>query len=192
MYMVGGEIIMKLSLELQLTQTSDQMIPCVDRILDKYHYQPTKIIPILQAVQHEYSHLPEDVLDYIADAIDIPSAKLFGVATSYSRFAMEPKGKYIVRLCDGTACRVKKSAPIIEALHGKLGLSEKKKTTDNMLFTVETVPCLDICGLAPVMLINDEVYGQVTPKSAVTIAEQLLEKEQQKHTWAFTPHVVGE
>lgn len=149
----------------------------VDLILSSNQYQATRLIPILQAVQEEYRYLPEDVLYYVAEALQMPAAKLFGVATFYSHFAMEPRGKHIIRLCDGTACHVKQSIPILEALYARLGLSEKKKTSDDMQFTIETVACLGACGLAPVMIVNEEVHGQVTPKSAVALIEELIAKE---------------
>lgn len=149
----------------------------VDLILESNQYQATRLIPILQAVQEEYRYLPEDVLYYVAEELKMPAAKLFGVATFYSHFAMEPRGKHIIRLCDGTACHVKQSIPILEALYARLGLSEKKKTSEDMQFTIETVACLGACGLAPVMIINEEVHGQVTPKSAVALIEELIAQE---------------
>jgi NADH-quinone oxidoreductase subunit E len=155
----------------------DQSYESVDLILEKNGYQPNRLITILQAVQEEYRYLPEDVLYYVAQELKMPAAKLFGVATFYSHFALEPRGKNIIRLCDGTACHVKQSIPILEALYARLGLSEKKKTSEDMMFTIETVACLGACGLAPVMIINEEVHGQVTPKSAVALVEELIAKE---------------
>ncbi len=146
-------------------------------ILDRYGRQPRKLIPILQAVQDEYRYLPQEVLTYVATALDVPPARVFGVATFYAHFALEPKGKYVVRLCDGTACHVKQSIPILEALRKRLNLSEEKKTTPDMLFTVETVACLGACGLAPVMVINEEVHGQMTPSGAVKLVEEIVAKE---------------
>lgn len=146
-------------------------------ILDRYDRKPNRLIPILQAVQDEYRYLPEEVLVFVATSLGIPPAKVFGVATFYSHFALEPKGKYVVRLCDGTACHVKNSIPILQALQQHLGLDEKHKTTPDMLFTVETVACLGACGLAPVVVINEEVHGQVTPQAAVQFVKQIQEKE---------------
>ncbi|MHB0999558.1 MAG: NADH-quinone oxidoreductase subunit NuoE family protein [Armatimonadota bacterium] len=146
-------------------------------ILDRYDRDPMKLIPILQAVQHEYRYLPEEVLTYVATSLGLPPARVYGVATFYAHFALEPKGKYIVRLCDGTACHVKKSIPILDALRKRLDLSEKQPTTPDMLFTVETVSCLGACGLAPVMVINDDVHGQVTPEQAVSLIEEIIAGE---------------
>jgi len=149
----------------------------VCEILDRFDRNPAKLIPILQLVQEEYRYLPEEVLTYIATSLDIPPARVYGVATFYAHFALEPKGKYVIRLCDGTACHVKKSIPILEALQERLGLSDSKKTTPDMLFTVETVSCLGACGLAPVMVINDDVHGQMNPENAVTLVEEIVAKE---------------
>jgi len=149
-------------------------------ILDRYHRDPMKLIPILQAVQDEYRYLPEEVLTYVATSLGIPPARVYGVATFYAHFALEPKGKYVVRLCDGTACHVKKSIPILDALRERLDLSEERSTTPDMLFTVETVSCLGACGLAPVMVINDDVHGQMTPEAAVALLEDIIASEVQK------------
>lgn len=152
----------------------------VCEILDRYDRDPQKLIPILQLVQHEYRYLPEEVLTYVATSLGIPPARVYGVATFYAHFALEPKGKYVVRLCNGTACHVKKSIPILEALYKRLNLSEKQNTTPDMLITVETVSCLGACGLAPVVVINDDVHGQVTPEAAVALIEEILASEESK------------
>ena len=142
-------------------------------ILDRFARRPSGLIPILQAIQHEYQYLPEEVLTYVATSLDVPPARVFGVATFYAHFALEPKGKHVIRICDGTACHVKQSLPVLEALHEKLGTSEKSKTTPDMLFTVETVACLGACGLAPVIVIDEQVYGQITPQRAVTLVDEI-------------------
>ena len=126
------------------------------------------LIPILQAIQHEYQYLPEEVLNFVATSLDVPPARVFGVATFYAHFALEPKGKHVIRICDGTACHVKQSLPILSAIHEKLGTSEKQKTSSDALFTVETVACLGACGLAPVVVIDEQVYGAMTPERAVS------------------------
>jgi NADH-quinone oxidoreductase subunit E len=146
-------------------------------ILDRFQHRPSGLIPILQAVQHEYQYLPEEVLTYVAMSLDVPPARVFGVATFYAHFALEPKGKHVIRICDGTACHVKQSLPVLEALHKKLGTSEKNKTTPDMLFTVETVACLGACGLAPVIVIDEQVHGQITPQHAVALIEEIEAQE---------------
>jgi len=150
----------------------------VGEILETYHYEASNLIAILQKVQEEYRYLPEEVLLYIAEMLGIPPARIYGVATFYSHFTLQPKGKYLIRLCDGTACHVKRSNGILEKLREKLGLSELKITTDDMLFTVETVSCLGACGLAPVLVVNNDIYGLMTPEKAATLLDTLIAKEE--------------
>lgn len=150
----------------------------VCEILDRHQRQAARLIPILQAVQEEYRYLPEEVLTFVATALGLPPARVFGVATFYAHFALTPKGKHIVRLCDGTACHVKHSIPILEALRQRLGLQGETTTTADMLFTVETVSCLGACGLAPVVVIDDQVHGQMTPEAAVALVEKIIADEE--------------
>jgi NADH-quinone oxidoreductase subunit E len=147
-------------------------------IIDRFDRDPQKLIPILQAVQDEYRYLPEEVLTYVATTLGLPPAQVYGVATFYAHFSLEPKGKYVVRMCDGTACHVKRSMPILDAVRARLGLQGDRQTTHDMLFTVETVACLGACGLAPVMVINDEVHGLMTPDSAVALIEAIIAREE--------------
>lgn len=148
----------------------------VDEILRKYNKRKSALIGILQEVQKEYRYLPEEVLKYISAAMDITPAKVYSVATFYENFSLAPKGKYIIRICDGTACHVRKSIPILDALRKELALSDKKHTTDDLLFTVETVSCLGACGLAPVITVNDKVYAKMTPDAVVEILNGLKEE----------------
>ncbi len=146
-------------------------------ILDRHQRQASNLVPILQAVQEEYRYLPKEVLTYVATALEISPARVFGVATFYAHFAIEPKGKHVIKLCDGTACHVKDSIPILEAIRKRLNLSGSRKTTPDMLFTVETVACLGACGLAPVVVIDETVHGQMTPESAVKLIDEVMAKE---------------
>lgn len=146
-------------------------------ILERHRRDAARLIPILAEVQDEYRYLPEEVLTFVATSLDLPPARVFGVATFYSHFTLKPRGKYTVRLCDGTACHVRDSIPILEALHARLKLDATHNTTPDMLFTVETVSCLGACGLAPVVLINEEVHGQVTPERAVALIDGIVARE---------------
>ena len=98
----------------------------VCNILDRHGRQPARLVPILQAVQEEYRYLPQEVLAYVATALEVSPAKVYGVATFYAHFAIEPKGKHLVRLCDGTACHVKDSVPILRAIQKRLGVDDKR------------------------------------------------------------------
>jgi NADH-quinone oxidoreductase subunit E len=160
---------------MQTTKTKNQIM--VDRILKKNNHDESRLIPILQEIQEEHKYLSNELISYVATSIGVPPSQVYGVATFYAHFSLKPKGKHIFKLCDGTACHVKKSHGILEVLYKKLGLSEEKNTTDDMVFTVETVSCLGACGLAPVMVVNEQVYGQVTPEQAEQIVDELLEKE---------------
>jgi NADH-quinone oxidoreductase subunit E len=149
----------------------------VCEILDRHERKPEKLIPILQQVQDEYRYLPEPVLVFVATSLGLPPSTVYGVATFYAHFTLQPVGKYVIRLCDGTACHVRGSIPILDALRKRLGLSADKKTTDDMLFTVETVSCLGACGLAPAVVVNDDVHGQMNPESTLAIVEEIIKKE---------------
>ena len=153
-------------------------------IVETHNADPAKLIPILQEVQEEYRYLPEEVMTFVATTLGLSPAKVFGVASFYAHFALEPKGKYVIRLCDGTACHVKGSEGLLGVITKTLGLDEKSHTTQDMLFTVETVSCLGACGLAPVVVINDKVYGQMTSEKAVALVEDIRKKEEGTHVSA--------
>lgn len=149
----------------------------LDEILVAHEYDPSLVIAIMQDIQKEYRYLPEAALSYVAKKLGISDAKIYGVATFYENFSLEPKGKYVIKVCDGTACHVRKSVPILEEIRKQLGVTEKKPTTDDMLFTVETVSCLGACGLAPVCTVNDVVYPAMTPEKARNMLKEICEKE---------------
>ena len=144
-----------------------------DEIIQHYGRKPASLIPIMQDIQEEFRYLPGELLTYVAAEIGITKAKAYSVATFYENFSFDAKGKYVIKVCDGTACHVKKSMPVLEALYKKLELSEKKKTTEDMMFTVETVSCLGACGLAPTMMVNEDVYPRMTPEAAEKLIDTL-------------------
>ena len=162
------------------TQATIDNLAVVNKILEANNNDQARLIPILQAIQDEYNHLSRDVIRYVAAAIGVPPSQVYGVATFYAHFSLEPKGKYIIKLCDGTACHVKKSHGILNALFDRLKLSAEKRTSADGLFTLETVSCLGACGLAPVMVVNGEVHGQVTPEKALEIINSIVELEKSK------------
>ncbi len=156
----------------RINMDHEKMSRTIDEIIAR-HSDKKPIVAILQDIQEEYRYLPKEALLYLADQINVSIAKIYSVATFYENFSLEPKGKYVIKICDGTACHVRKSIPILDALRNKLSLSESKKTTDDGLFTVETVSCLGACGLAPVMTVNDKVYPAMTPEAATDLLEEL-------------------
>lgn len=146
-------------------------------IIERNNSDKARLIPILQEVQEAYRFLPPQVLTYIATALNMPVAEVYGVATFYAHFSLEAKGKYIIKVCDGTACHVKGSSRLLDTLNASLGLNNKKHTTDDMMFTVEAVSCLGACGLAPVMVVNEKVYGEVSAKRCEEILAEIRETE---------------
>lgn len=149
----------------------------IDEIIRHYEYKRSNLISVLQKVQQEYKYLPADVLDYIANTMEISPSVIHGVATFYSQFSLTPKGKYEIKVCDGTACHVRKSAPVIKAIKEKLNLTDGKTTTDDFKFSFETVNCLGACGLAPVVVINEKIYSLMTPEVIKTIIDELKSQE---------------
>ncbi|OPZ65399.1 MAG: NADP-reducing hydrogenase subunit HndA [Firmicutes bacterium ADurb.Bin506] len=160
-----------------LLETTHRDFANVSKIIGRHGKGQQELVPILQEVQAEYRYLPEEILSHISTAMGIPPATVYGVATFYAQFSLEPKGKYVIRVCDGTACHVRHSMPIYEAIRKKTGLRGKRITSADGLFTVETVACVGACGLAPVITINDEVYAQMTPEAAEMIIDALMNRE---------------
>ena len=142
-------------------------------VCDEHNNDPGELINILHAAQGIFGYLPREVQEIIASRLHIPVSRVYGVVTFYSFFTMTPKGKYPISVCLGTACHVRKSMPVLEALWKELGLRRKKHTTDDMMFTVETVSCLGACGLAPTMMVNEEVHPSMTPEKALAVIEEL-------------------
>ena len=148
----------------------------VDGIIGESGRQASAIIAILQGIQEHYRYLPREIFSYLSREIEVSEARIYSVATFYENFSLEPKGKFVIKICDGTACHVRKSVPILDRLQKELGLSEHKTTTDDLRFTVETVSCLGACGLAPVLTVNDKVYPAMTPDKASQLLETLREE----------------
>ncbi len=148
----------------------------IDAILREHCGGPSSVIAILQSIQEHYRYLPKEIFPYLSCKLGISQARIYSVATFYENFSLNPKGKFVIRVCDGTACHVRKSIPILERLRKELSLSEKKVTTDDLSFTVETVSCLGACGLAPVITVNDTVHAAMTPDKASELLASLKEE----------------
>ncbi len=155
---------------------TDRFAPAA-KILKDFDKDSAKLIPILQQVQDAYGFLPEDIMRYIANELEISPARVFGVATFFAHFAITPKGKHIVRVCNGTACHVKGSSFVINTVKDKLKLKPGQDTTEDGMFTLECVSCLGACGLAPVMVMDETVHGQITPAKAAQIIDEVIKQE---------------
>ena len=144
----------------------------LDGVLKKYKDIPGSLITILQKAQEIYGFLPADVIYHIANELCLTPAKVMGVATFYTQFRFEPVGKYLIMLCQGTACHVNGSERIEKTIKEELGISDGETTSDG-LFTLKNVACLGCCSLSPVMMINDETYGSLTPEKVTEILNTL-------------------
>lgn len=144
-----------------------------DEILAKYNRRESSLIAIIQDIQEEYHYVPSELLLYVAEQLGISEAKAFSVASFYKDFSFEKKGKHVIKVCDGTACHVRKSQPVYNELKKELGLSDTKRTTDDGLFTLETVSCLGACGLAPAVMVDEKVHGKMSPDKVKPLLDEL-------------------
>lgn len=150
----------------------------LDEIINSYEGKKSNLIAILQKVQEVYRYLPEEAMIYIGTKMEgLSPATVFGVATFYAQFSLEPKGKYEIKVCDGTACHVRGSMPVLNAIKARLDLKDGQLTTDDGLFSLETVSCLGACGLAPVVVINGKVYPQMTSDAIKIVLDTLLKED---------------
>ena len=132
-----------------------------DEIVDEYQQDKSWLIMILQDIQEVYNYLPAEVLDRVAERLGIALGQVYNVATFYSSFSLKPRGKHLVRVCDGTACHLRGAVNLREEITRRLGITEGQTTPDKM-FTLEVVACLGACALAPVMTVGSEYHGQMT------------------------------
>lgn len=148
-----------------------------DVLLQRYpEKDASALIPLLQDIQQEHGYLPESELNRVADYCDIPLSRIYGVATFYNQFRLQPLGKYVIRVCRGTACHVKGSGDILTTLENELGI-KAGETTKDMKFTIETVACIGACSIAPVIAINDEFYGKLDNRKVKKILDELKSEE---------------
>lgn len=140
-------------------------------VIDELKHEQGALMPIMQKAQDIFGYLPEEVQNYIAKELDIPVSDIYGVATFYAQFNLEPKGKYIISVCLGTACYVKGAQLVLDELEKVLGVPAGSTTPDG-LFTLNATRCLGACGLAPVIMVNDDVYGRLTPDQVAGVIEK--------------------
>lgn len=136
----------------------------LQRILDDYRQNEGNLIAILQRLEEAFGYIPQDAVNWFSEQLDIPPAKFFGVATFYAQFHLKPRGRNIITACCGTACHVKGAERIINSLTRELQIPSGEDTTEDKEFTVEKVNCVGACSIAPVVIINKEVHGKMTPE----------------------------
>ena len=144
----------------------------LDEIIERYSKLEGGLIPALQETQEIFGYLPKDCLKKIARGLAIPESHIYGVITFYAQFSLSPHNKYVIKVCRGTACHVQGAKKIIAAVSKVTGLKEGKTPPPNSKFTLETVACVGVCALSPVMMINDSYFGKMTPKKVRTILSQ--------------------
>ncbi|MCX7779501.1 MAG: NADH-quinone oxidoreductase subunit NuoE [Negativicutes bacterium] len=136
----------------------------LDEMLAKYQGVKGALIPVLQEAQNMHGYLPKEVIERIAEKLDIPVSQIYGVATFYSQFHLNPRGRNIIRVCQGTACHVRGAKAVLKAIEDNLKIAAGG-TTPDLKFTLETVACIGACGLAPVLMVNDDTHGRLTPEA---------------------------
>ena len=148
----------------------------LQEVIDRNKVQPGALLPILHEAQEIYGYLPIEVQQRVADGLGISLSEVYGVATFYSRFSLTPKGKHRVSVCLGTACYVKGADKILAEVEKKLGIKSGECTEDG-LFSIDSCRCVGACGLAPVMMIGEEVYGKLTPAMVDKILDKYIKEE---------------
>jgi NADH-quinone oxidoreductase subunit E len=143
----------------------------------RYDGAPGELIPLLQSAQDHFGYIPRRAISYISSVTGISESDIYGVITFYSQFRLQPMGKYVVRACAGTACHVSGAKTIIETIEDELGI-EVGDTTEDGLFTLNTVACIGCCSLAPVIMINDDTHGKLTPSSLRRLLREYRRKEE--------------
>jgi len=144
----------------------------------RYDGAPGELIPLLQSAQDHFGYIPRRAISHISGVTGIPESDIYGVITFYSQFRLLPMGKYVVRACAGTACHVSGARMIIETIEDELGI-EVGDTTEDGLFTLNTVACIGCCSLAPVIMINDDTHGRLTPASLRKLLKEYRRKERE-------------
>jgi NADH:ubiquinone oxidoreductase subunit E len=135
-------------------------------VLKKYHEEGGNIISLLQEIQEVFGYIPEDVVFWFSNELNVPASSFYGIATFYAQFYLKPRGKNILTACCGTACHVKGSGAVIDKIRTDLAIPEGENTTRDMKFTLESVACVGACSIAPVLIANKKVYGKVTKDKA--------------------------
>ncbi len=162
--------------EKEATNQASVDLTLIDSLIEKYKSKKGNMIPILQGTQEIYGYLPEESFIKISEITGLKLSEMYGVATFYTQFRLNPVGKHIVKVCHGTACHVQNATAISEAIEDALGIKDGETTEDRM-FTLESVACLGCCSLAPVMMIGDDTYGKLTGNQAVKIVKEIKIKE---------------
>jgi NADH-quinone oxidoreductase E subunit len=157
-------------------QEQEVDLTAANKVIDKYLTMKGALMPVLQEIQDEYGYIPEPCVHLVAERLNVYTSQIFGVLTFYAQFHLEPRGKYIIRVCMGTACHVKGAGRIGDTLQDRLGIAHAE-TTDDLKFTAEFVACIGACGMAPVIMVNDATYGSMTVQKMDEVIKKYQEME---------------
>jgi len=146
----------------------------VEKIMEKYHYDPSQLIAVLHDTQAKYNYLPKDVLEIISDKLKIPLPDVYQVTTFYKAFSLNPRGKHLIKVCLGTACHVRGAQRVLESVERTIGI-KSGETTDDGKFSLETVNCLGCCALGPVIVVDNEYRGKMTSGKVGNILKKYME-----------------
>lgn len=142
------------------TLTEEIDLAPANRVIDRYLTLPGNLMPVLQGIQEEYGYVPKPTIDLVAERLNVYPSQIFGVLTFYAQFHLKPRGRFIIRVCVGTACHVQGAERIVETFFDRLHIGHAE-TTEDLRFTFEKVACLGACGMAPLAMVNDATYGQM-------------------------------
>jgi NADH-quinone oxidoreductase subunit E len=170
--------VIRIKTETPSVSLQDADLSMMDPLINKYKSRKGNVIPLLQGTQELYGFIPRGAFLKLSEDAGIPLSELYGVATFYAQFRLAPVGKHIIKVCHGTACHVQSAPKVTEALMEALDI-EDGGTTGDGLFTLEAVACLGCCSLAPVMMIGEETYGNLTGKDAVKVVKEIRLAENQ-------------
>lgn len=147
------------------------------KILDKYKQERGSVISILQDVQDTFGFIPEDVVFWFSDKLNVPASSFFGVTTFYAQFYLKPRGKHIITTCCGTACHIKGAEPVMSRIRVDLAVADGEDTTEDGQFSLESVACVGACGIAPVLIVDKKVYGNMSPDKASSILKDYEKRD---------------
>lgn len=164
---------------LSLTISNNELVFGLQQLFQKYPARRSSIIPLLQEVQEHYGYISSPAVDTMAEYLGVSASEIYGVASFYTQFKFTPPGKYVIQICQGTACHVRASSIVLEALREELNIEPGHTTTDG-LFTLERVACVGCCALAPVMAVNGKVYAQMTQEKVREVIKEYRQKEDNK------------
>jgi len=160
-----------------MSETAEQVqqeeidLTAANKVIDKYLDMKGALMPVLQEIQDEYGYIPEQTVHLVAERLNVYASQIYGVLTFYAQFHLEPRGKYIIRVCMGTACHVKGAGRIADTLSDRLKIGHAE-TTEDLKFTAEYVACIGACGMAPVIMVNDATYGSMTVQKMDEVIEK--------------------